>query len=155
AVFTQVSGRSVAPLLYAGSGPAWWYLVLKNWVAASGIRPKAVFIFFRDTNLTDVLFRIDATWALDTAALDPQDHLHAAVARRRGSPLYAVRSFVERAYAATQARRVIEPLVNEWPARVMFPYRRQREAFLQAANDRFGLDHLRAMDAADMQATAD
>src|SRR5689334_22312211 len=42
-LFTQVSGESVAPLLYAGSGPAWWYLVLKNWVIASGIHPKAVF----------------------------------------------------------------------------------------------------------------
>src|SRR6476620_8503028 len=50
AVFTRVSGETVAPLLYAGSGPAWWYLVLKNWVVASGIHPKAVFVFFRDTN---------------------------------------------------------------------------------------------------------
>src|SRR5262249_53469734 len=41
AVFARASGQSVAPLLYAGSGPAWWYLVLKNWVIASGIRPKA------------------------------------------------------------------------------------------------------------------
>src|SRR5262245_13107487 len=69
AVFTRASGQSVAPLLYAGSGPAWWYLVLRNWVIASGVRPNAVFVFFRDTNLTNVMFRIDATWSLDTAAL--------------------------------------------------------------------------------------
>ena len=60
-VFARASRQTVAPLLYAGSGPAWWYLVLKNWVIASGIHPKAVFVFFRDTNLTNVLFRIDAT----------------------------------------------------------------------------------------------
>ena len=155
AVFTRVSGQSVAPLLYAGSGPAWWYLVLKNWVIASGIRPKAVFIFFRDTNLTNVLFRIDATWSLDTAALAREDDLNAVVARRRGNTFYEVRSAFDRAYAATEARRVVEPLVNEWPARALFPYRRQREAFMQGVNDRFGLDHLRPMDAADMQATED
>src|SRR5205823_6548031 len=43
----------------------------------------------------------------------------------------------------------------DWPARAMIPYRRPRAAFVQALNDRFGLDHLRPMDAADMQATED
>jgi hypothetical protein len=37
----------------------------------------------------------------------------------------------------------------------MFPYRKPREAFVQGLNDRVGLDHLRPMDAADMQATED
>jgi hypothetical protein len=155
AAFTRVSGQSVAPLLYAGSGPAWWYLVLKNWVVASGIRPKAVFVFFRDTNLTNVLFRIDATWSLDTAALAREDALNAAVARRRGSAFYQVRSAIDGIYRASEVRRWVEPIVNEWPAYAMFPYRRPRTAFLQAANDRFGLEHLRPMDAADMQATED
>src|SRR4029450_11945992 len=82
AVFTQASGQAVAPLLYAGSGPAWWYLVLKNWVIPSGIRPKAVVVFFRDTNLTNVMFRIDATWSLDTAALDREDDLNTVVGAR-------------------------------------------------------------------------
>lgn len=155
AVFTRVSGQTVAPLLYAGSGPAWWYLVLKNWVIASGIHPKAVFIFFRDTNLTNVMFRIDATWSLDTAALNREDDLNAVVARRRGTALYRLRAAVDEAYAAAAARRWIEPLVNEWPARLLFPYRRPRAAFMQGVNDRFGLEHLRPMDAADMQATED
>src|SRR3954462_2735045 len=119
AVFTRVSGQTVAPLLYAGSGPAWWYLVLKNWVIASGIRPKAVFIFFRDTNLTNVLFRIDATWSLATAALEAEDELNAVVPRRRRSELYRVREAVEAAYGTAQARRWIEPLVTRLPARAM------------------------------------
>jgi hypothetical protein len=154
-VLTRVSGQPVSMLVYAGSGPAWWYLVLKNWVGASGIHPKAVFIFFRDTNLTNVMFRIDATWSLDTAALAREDDLNAVVARRRGSAFYHVRTAVEEAYEATAVRHWVEPIVNEWPAGAMFPYRRQRTAFLQAANDRFGLEHLRPMDAADMQATED
>jgi hypothetical protein len=155
AVFTRVSHRTVAPLLYAGSGPAWWYLVFKNWVVASGIHPEAVFVFFRDTNLTNVMFRIDATWALDTAALAREDDLNAVVAKRRGNPFYEVRALVDRAYAVTAVRRWIEPAVNESPARAMIPYRRKREALMQAINDRFGLEHLRPMDAADMQATED
>ncbi len=54
----------------AGSGSAFWHLALKNWVIASGIRPRMVLIFFRDANLTDVMFRLDEQfrWALDLAA---------------------------------------------------------------------------------------
>ena len=157
-VFTRVSGQSVAPLLYAGSGPAWWYLVLKNWVIASGIRPKAVFIFFRDTNLTNVLFRIDATWSLDTAALDARGR--SRTRRSRGgaaAPFY--RSAVARSiglYTARPRRGAGSSRSSTSGRRaLMIPYRKPREAFMQAVNDRFGLDHLRPMDAADMQATED
>lgn len=154
-LLTRLTGGQTAPLLYAGSGPGWWYLALKNWVISSGIRPKAVVVFFRDTNLTNVMFRIDATWSLDTAALDREDDLNTVVARRRGTAFYQARDAVDRVYQASAARRWIEPAVNEWPARAMFPFRRQRTAFLEALNERFGLAHLRPMDAADMQATED
>jgi hypothetical protein len=155
ALLSRLTGGVTAPLLYAGSGPAWWYLALKNWVIPSGIAPRAVIIFFRDTNLTNVMFRIDATWALDTAARDREDELNAVVARRRGTAFYQVRDGIDRLYEASAARRWAEPAVNEWPARAIFPSRRQRSAFLAHLNERFGLAHLRPMDAADMQATED
>ena len=154
-LLTQLTGGQTAPLLYAGSGPAWWYLALKNWVIPSGIRPKAVVVFFRDTNLTNVMFRIDATWSLDTAALDREDDLNTVVARRRGTAFYQIRDMFDRVYQTAPARRWMEPAVSEWPARAMFPFRRQRAAFLDGLNERFGLAHLRPMDAADMQATED
>jgi hypothetical protein len=155
ALLTQRTGGRTAPLLYAGSGPAWWYLALKNWVIASHIRPRAVLVFFRDTNLTNVMFRIDATWSLDTAALDREDDLNAVVARRRGTTFYRLRDGFERVYQSEQARRWIEPAVTDWPAHAMFDVRRKRDAFRDQLNDRFGLSHLRPMDAADMQATED
>ena len=155
ALLTRLTGQLTAPLWHAGSGPAWWYLALKNWVIASRIHPRAVVIFFRDTNLTNVLFRIDATWSLDTAALDREDDLNAVVARRRGSPFYRVRDVVERLYQAGPARHWLEPAMSEWPARVLIPYRKPRAAFLARLNDRFDLAHLRPMDAADMLATED
>ena len=155
ALLTRLTGGQTAPLLYAGSSPAWWYLALKNWVIPSGIRPRAVIIFFRDTNLTNLMFRIEATWSLDTAALDREEELNAIVARRRGTAFYRVRDGIDRVYEASEARRWMEPAVNDWPARLLFPYRRQRSAFLERVNERFGLAHLRPMDAADMQATED
>lgn len=154
-LFTRLTSQVVAPLLYAGSGPAWWYLALKNWVIPSGVHPRAVVVFFRDTNLTDVMFRIDATWALDTAALAREDDLNAVVARRRGTRFYHARSAFDAAYGAPEARRRLQPLVEEWPAWAMIPYRRPRALFLEQLNTRLGLSHLRQMDAADIQETED
>src|SRR5436190_19758550 len=116
ALLNQRTGGLTAPIHYAGSGPAWWYLAFKNWVIASRIHPRAVVVFFRDTNLTNVLFRIDATWSLDTAARDREDDLNAVVARRRGSPFYRLRDAVEEVYQSEPARRAIEPVMTDWPA---------------------------------------
>jgi hypothetical protein len=154
-LFARLTERPVAPLLHAGSGPVWWYLVLKNWVIPSRIHPQGVFIFFRDTNLTNILFRIDATWVTDTAAHDREDDLNAVVARRRGSVFRRVHGAIENLYQVPEARHWIEPAMNAWPADLMIPYRRLRASFMQRLNDRFGLDHLRIMDAADMQAIED
>ncbi len=75
---TELTGMRIAPLLNAGSGSAWWYLVLKNWVIASGIHPRYVLIFFRDTNLTNVMYRLDEQfrWMVDFVAHDREDELN-------------------------------------------------------------------------------
>ena len=53
------AGRPVALLLQPGSGSA--YLVSRAQELGDRQRrqPRVVFVFFRDTNLTDVLFRLD------------------------------------------------------------------------------------------------
>jgi hypothetical protein len=146
----QLSGRPVAPLLQAGSGSAYWYLALKNWVIASGIRPRVVFIFFRDTNLTDVLFRL-SPWSLDHVALEREDELNDVVAMRAGTPAHRLELAVERVYQGELARQWAEPAILQWPARILIESRRQRLAFMNEMNARFDLDHQRKSDAADVQ----
>ena len=51
----RLTGRKFSFLLRGGSTPAAWYLTLKNVVAASGVHPKLVFFFFRDTELTELV----------------------------------------------------------------------------------------------------
>ncbi len=51
----ELTGHSFYFVLKGGSTSAMWYLTLKNIVAASGIHPKMVFFFFRDTELTSPL----------------------------------------------------------------------------------------------------
>jgi len=153
----RLTGQTVFPLFLAGSGSAWWYLALKNWVIASGSHPRRTFIFFRDTNLTDPFFRAEGQyrWSLDLVAHDREDEVNAVLGRRGVGPLYRVRAAVDRVYEVSEARDWIEPAVNDAPGRLMFAYRRPRETFMTQLNERFGLTHLRQMDNADLQANED
>jgi hypothetical protein len=157
ALLSHLTGQTVFPLFLAGSGSAWWYLALKNWVIGGHAHPKCTFIFFRDTNLTDPFFRVEGQyrWSLDQVARDREDEVNAVFGKRAGGPLYSIRSAVDRAYEVSPARDWIEPAVNDAPGRVMFAYRRTREIFMTQLNERFGLTHLRQMDAADLQASED
>ncbi len=154
---TELAGRPIAPLLHAGAGSAWWYLVLKNWVIASKVHPRCVFVFFRDTNLTNVLFRLDEQyrWMIDFVAEDREDELNAVIAARTSGPLVQMGKRVERAYGADRARDWVEPALTTWVGRTLIPSRRRHAEFLAAMNARFGLDHLRPMDAADIQMAED
>jgi hypothetical protein len=147
----------VSPVFQAGSGPAWWYLALKNWVIASGIRPRLVFIFFRDTNLTDVMFRLDEgfRWNIDRVAREREDELDAVIASRRGALWTRTGSAVEELYSADRARLWVEPALTGWVGRVMIPSRRQRTAFITDMNGRFDFMHVRPMAAADFEAAVD
>jgi hypothetical protein len=146
----------IAPLLQPGSGSAFWYLALKNWVIASGIKPRMVLIFFRDSNLTDLLFRLDPQfrWAVDLTAHDREEELNAIVARRLG-PLNRVHRFLDQYMGAEAVRQRLEPEVTGAPAVVMMASRRRRADFLTQMNGRLGLDHLRRMTAADVQVDSD
>lgn len=145
----ELTGRRIAPLLYAGSGSAYWYLAFKNWVVASRIKPRVVFVFFRDTNLTDVMFRLNP-WSLDRVALEREDELNQVVAMRAGTLSHRLELAVERVYQGDLARQWAEPALLDWPARVIVPSRRQRIEFVHDMNERFNLDHQRKSDAADV-----
>jgi hypothetical protein len=156
-LLSRLTGQSIAPLLQPGTGSAWWYLALRNWVIASHIHPRYTFIFFRDTNLTNAVFRLDDQfrWALDKVAHPREDEVNLVLASRQGGALFQVHSALDRAYATAETRQWLEPAVNEWPARLLMAYRRPRQAFMEQLNERLGLTHLRSMDAADMQAAED
>jgi hypothetical protein len=148
-----LSGGAVAPLLYAASGPAYWYLALKNWVAPSGVRPEWVFIFFRDTNLTDVTFRLDGAYRyqLDQVALDAEPALDAVIARRFEGSWRGIRAWLDDTYAVSRVRRLVEPAVTTWPARAVGGNR--ADALIDRTNQMFALEHQRSTAQADVAAT--
>lgn len=62
------SVRRLELVAHDGTASAAWYLMLKNYVIASGIRPRLCCIFFRDRLLTDAAFRTTPAfrWHLDS-----------------------------------------------------------------------------------------
>lgn len=62
-LFAKMTGtRDVELLWNGGAASAAWYLLLKNYVVASGIHPRLVCIFFRERMLTDATFRTTPTY---------------------------------------------------------------------------------------------
>ncbi len=62
-LFASKTGmRDVELLWNGGAASAAWYLLLKNYVVASGIHPRLVCIFFRERMLTDATFRTTPTY---------------------------------------------------------------------------------------------
>jgi hypothetical protein len=164
---TVLARQNVAPILQNATGSAYWYLVFKNYVVASGARPKWVIVFFRDTNLTDPTFRLNGEYrgTLDQVALDREDELDAVIAARaqgawfRGHPLTAgrwsrVHSLIDRAYGIERTRVWVEPAMAAWLARVAVG-RQRRRAFLADVNTVFELDRLRPLASADIAAPED
>ena len=151
-----ITSEPVAPILQNATGSAYWYLAFKNFVVPSGVRPKWTLVFFRDTNLTDPMFRLAGSYrqTLDEVALDREPELNAIVALRATGPWYAVHHWTDRAYDVERARTWIEPELATWPARWVAG-RRRAPALLTSINDAFALEHLRPSPEADLEATRD
>lgn len=153
----ELTGMPSAPILQAGSGPAYWYLALKNWVIASGARPKFVMIFFRDTNLTDVMFRLDEgfRWNLDRVAGEREDELNAVIAARAGALRHRVHALVAAAYGSERVRLWLEPGLTDRIGRALIPSRRLHRDFVTQMNARFDFQHMRPFEAPDYVTAGD
>lgn len=149
-------GVPVAPIIQLASSSGFWYLALKNWVVASGITPQWTLVMFRDTNLTDLMFRLleGHREKLDTVARDLEPELDAVVARRLAGSWYQAHHLLDDVYGIDAARTRVEPALTNWPARVLAGRlggtRLQRDV-----NDRFALERLRPMPISDMSVVSD
>lgn len=63
-MFTSYSSKKTMNISLGGSATAWWYLMVKNVIAESKVKPKVVVIFFRDMFLTRPDYRVDGKYRL-------------------------------------------------------------------------------------------
>lgn len=146
-----LTGERVFGAVRLATGSAHWFLMLKNYVAASEARPHRVAIFFRDTQLTDPLFRLAGKdrFSTDRFALDQEDELNSVIAAHLNNPWYRIHTWVDRLYGVERAREWLEPRALH-ALEGALSGSRGREPFVEAMNAEFGLDRLRAFSAADI-----
>jgi hypothetical protein len=146
--------ETVAFLFHPATGPAWWYLAFKNHLVASGIAPRAVFVFFRDTNLTDTFFRLESLYGfglgLDDVAHPQEPELNAVVASRKRGIWARVHSAVTRTYETDVATSWLEPAVRRWFVNWRYPDPSERLRFDRSLSERFDLTNLRRDVTADL-----
>lgn len=135
----------VAFLYHAATGPAWWYLAFKNQLVASGVHPRMTFIFFRDTNLTDTMFRLEGHYgnALDEVASSDEPDLDRLVAAHRKGTWYRAHRVVDTVYQADLATSWMEPLIRRWWVRWRDPRPGAMEAFEWNVDRTFTVDNIR------------
>lgn len=143
---SQLSGNQfVAFLNHAATGPGWWYLAFKNHLVASGVKPRMTFIFFRDTNLTDTMFRLEGHYgnALDEVASEDEPELDRLVASHRKGRYYHAHRILDQTYEANVASSWMEPVVRRWWVRWRDPREGVVEAFEWNLDQIFGVDNIR------------
>lgn len=151
------TGRENVSFLYrAATGPAWWYLAFKNQLVASGVKPRSVFFFFRDTNLTDTMWRLAGLYGrdLDWVAAEHEPELDRLVAARTRGVWSRLYSAVNRTYEVDIAAMWMEPLVRRWFVRWKYPDLEAGQTFEASAEGAFGIEYLRADVGSDLAASA-
>jgi hypothetical protein len=135
----------VALLQHAATGPAWWYLAFKNQLVASGVTPRMTFIFFRDTNLTDTMFRLEGQYgfALDEVATPSEPELDRLSALRRRGSWYRVHRAADTVYQADVATSWMEPAIRRWWVRWNDPRPGAIENFERNVDQIFSVDAIR------------
>jgi hypothetical protein len=138
-------GQPVVFLYHAATGPAWWYLAFKNQLVASGVKPRMTFIFFRDTNLTDTMFRLEGQYgrALDEVATESEPELDRLVAAHRKGRWYRVHRALDGVYQAEVATSWMEPLLRRWWVRWLDPRHEAVERFEWNLEQMFSVDSIR------------
>jgi hypothetical protein len=142
----STTGDEFVSFLYrAATGPAWWYLAFKNQLVASGVKPRMTFIFFRDTNLTDTMFRLEGHYghALDEVARAEEPELDRLVASRRKGTWYHAHRALDNTYEASLATSWMEPAIRRWWVRWSDPRPGAIEAFEWNVDQVFSVDTLR------------
>lgn len=135
----------VAFLYHAATGPAWWYLAFKNQLVVSGVKPRMTFIFFRDTNLTDTMFRLEGQYgvALDEVATASEPELDKLVAAHRKGGWYRVHRAVNNAYELDLATSWMEPAIRRWWVRWKDPRPGAIQHFEWNVDNLFSVDAIR------------
>ena len=131
-LFGEKTGLANVELVWAGgAASAVWYLMLENYVVASGIHPRFVCIFFRDRLLTDATFRTTGTYRrfLDSVRRDREPVFSAVLERGAVEEQSALGRAINWLYPINERRHVQQETISQF-------------AFFVAAGGEHGIERL-------------
>ena len=116
-------GQRVEILWNGGAASACWYLMLKNYVVASGIQPRRCFIFFRDRLLTDPSFRTAGIFRsyFESLMLDEEPAIRAVLGEESSPKGRGLTSLVTWLYPLNTRRHVYQEIIGHMMFRVAAP----------------------------------
>ena len=129
-----------------GSESTFWFLALKNYVAASQAKPEKVFIFFRDYRLTDPRYEIDGEERyrknIEQASTPDEPELDAFINRSQHvtDRLFRILTGL---YPSLEHNQRLNLKLTDAVATLLTHGEADREAFQQRVNARFRFDQLR------------
>ena len=123
---TGLAGTPVAPLLQNATGSAYWYLAFKNWVVASGVKPRLGrhLLSRHQPDRSDVPARRAVSQRARRGRARSEPELNRVVAQHTSGPWFRVHQAVDRATGAGRARDWLPPALSAWSARVVVGSRR-------------------------------
>jgi hypothetical protein len=123
---------------------------------ASGAHPRMTFFFFRDTNMSDTLFRLQSSLgdALDEVAHEEERELDAIVAARQRGGWSLVDDALNRLYEVDTAYAWIQPTIRRWYALWRYPDPDTRLSFENVIEEDFNSNFRRDI-AADISTNED
>jgi hypothetical protein len=138
-----LGGRRVTVLAPGGSATARWYLAFKNYVIPSGVRPRVVFIFFRDRYFSQPRLRTDGRYRREMeAAMQPDEPVVRRLVDKPSGSGPDLGRLVERAYPVVGLRATVREDIQKLAATVVSA-KAEREVLIEKTNASFGVRHLR------------
>jgi len=145
-VLRRETGRRIAVLAEHGSASARWWLVLKNHVVAAGIRPKVVFLFFRDRTLSWPEFRTEDQYRddLEVAAHPEEPEMEFVLGTARRGPRAAIHRALDTIYPLRLRQGEALDRIEERALKWTPGFRRARGKVRDAIEDTFDIRRLRS-----------
>ena len=117
--FQESTGKKIYIIWHGGIMSSVWYLIVKNVVAVSAIKPKTVFIFFRDTYLTEPTYRAGGKYKqyIDWYSGNNEEVLNRILMNERNLK-FRYEDFVTKIYPLLQVNQRIRPKISKLTARM-------------------------------------
>ena len=137
-------GAKIYYLIKDGMMSAYWYLALKNYIAASGAHPGKVFIFFRDTFLTRPKINIAGKFkkSVDSAAHEKEPLFHYIIS---GPKTFKekISYYLEQFYPALKTNQANRDILSTAAGMLSGCTDHRLKELLNTVNRRFNWDKIR------------